>query len=58
MAQTEMLEVLEVCEEAAHVQRAVEEQKWANWGRDRGTLTREQIRRMAQPKWQWDDYSI
>lgn len=58
MSQCEMLPIVEVCEEAAAVQRAVDNRQWENWGRDRGTLTRDNIRRMAFPKWQWDDYSI
>ena len=57
MSQCELLPVVEVCQEAAAAQRAMENDKWVNWGRV-GTLTREQISRANHPDWQWGDYEI
>jgi hypothetical protein len=57
MSQCEMLPIVEVCEEAAALQKASENQKWANWGRV-GTLTRDKIAQLAHPDWQWGDYEI
>lgn len=57
MSQCELLPIVEVCQEAAAIQKAVDNAKWENWGRV-GTLTREQMRQMAQPNWQWGDYEI
>lgn len=58
MSQCEMLPVVEVCQEAAAAKRAAENAKWEMKGRAIGTLTCEQIKRNALPKWAWDDYSI
>lgn len=57
MAQTEMIEVVEVCEESQRLQKQLENERWQFWGRI-GTLTAEDIKRATHPDWQWGDYEI
>ena len=58
MSQDTMKDLLTPVDEQAESKRLKEQARWANWGRDLGTATRDQILRNAKPDWQWDDYAI
>lgn len=56
--QTEMLHIVEVCEQAAALQKQLEREQAAFWGRSIGLLTPEMIAQSNHPDWQWGDYAI